>query len=150
MNTTNSRKSLLYFCLFQPRESLEHCLEGSTLLASHLVTPCSIRSDSTTLDVTWRGITIMARLTIWKMSTYLYISPFILAWQKFINNGKRLHKKVHISINLQVPLFEFSKKFLPERCNKIYLFEPRGKKAKQIYFGRRNNILKYSAYVLSF
>lgn len=125
MNTTNSRKSLQYFCLFQPREILEHCLEGSTLLASHLVTLCSIRSD---LDVTWRGITIMVRLLIWKTSTYLYTSPFILACQKFINNGKRLHKNVHISINLQVTLLEFSQKFLPGRCNKIYSFKPRGKK----------------------
>lgn len=125
---TNFWKSLQYFCLFQPREILEHCLEGSTLLASHLVTPCSVRSDSGTLDVTWHGITIMVRLLIWKTSTYLYISPFILACQKFINNGKRLHKNVHISINLQVTLLEFSQKFLPGRCNKIYSFKPRGKK----------------------
>lgn len=133
MTIANSRKFLIYFCLFQDQSKLGTPFKGINFPGFSqpipLVTPCSIRSDSATLDVTWRGITTMARLIIWKASTHLFISLFILAWQKFISNLKSLHKNIHIRLTFKYPCLNSIKSFC-KRGNKIYLFESVKKKEK--------------------
>ena len=75
-----------------------------------------------------------------KVSAYLYLSPFILAWQKLINSWKRLCSNTsmfQLPIR-QVLLFEFNQKnFCLKDINKIHLLESctEKKQPKQMYFG---------------
>lgn len=148
MNIANSRKSLLYFCLFQDQRKLGTLFKGINFPGweefGHspwhisLVTPCPIRSDSATVGETWRGITAMARLTVWKASTYLFHLTVYLGRNSLVT-GKVYIKMSALQLTFRYPCLNLIK-ILPERGHKIYFWARKGKKqkkAKQMFWGKK-------------